>query len=312
MIKSVTVTNYLGESMMMELANPYKTGLAIANISGLGPAKANIYKTDMSTVDGSVYNSSRTDARNIVMTFVLMEDPSNSFIENVEKIRLKVYKYFPIKKKVTLKFVTDSRSAEIDGYVETCDVSIFSSRQSMQVSIICPDPWFKSSSTDTAVFSDTNAQFSFPFYNLITAEEPNKKELVLSLLETDFYRNIYYSGDDESGMIIEVKFNGPVTGFGIMNIQTLESFKLIDSKIEGGKFIAGDELTISTKRGNRYIRLVRNGRIISVLNALDKESTWLMLRRGDNIYTYSADENANSSPYNMTLYLNSQIIYGGI
>ena len=37
MIKSVTVTNYLGESLKMELTNPYDSGIAITDITGIGP-----------------------------------------------------------------------------------------------------------------------------------------------------------------------------------------------------------------------------------------------------------------------------------
>ena len=33
MIKSVTVTNYLGESLKMELTNPYDSGIAITDIT---------------------------------------------------------------------------------------------------------------------------------------------------------------------------------------------------------------------------------------------------------------------------------------
>ena len=37
MIKSVTVTNYLGESLKMKLTNPYDSGIAITDITGIGP-----------------------------------------------------------------------------------------------------------------------------------------------------------------------------------------------------------------------------------------------------------------------------------
>ena len=40
MLNAVTVTNYLGNSLRMELANPFICGLAITSIKGLGPADA--------------------------------------------------------------------------------------------------------------------------------------------------------------------------------------------------------------------------------------------------------------------------------
>ena len=73
MIKSVKVINYLGESIKLELGAPEKSGLLIRSITGLGAGKANINSTDLSTGDGSVYNSSRVLPRNIVFSLVFLE-----------------------------------------------------------------------------------------------------------------------------------------------------------------------------------------------------------------------------------------------
>ena len=42
MIKSVTITNHLDESIKLDLFNPEESGFIIKNIEGLGPVKANI------------------------------------------------------------------------------------------------------------------------------------------------------------------------------------------------------------------------------------------------------------------------------
>lgn len=76
MVKSVTVTNYLGKSLKMELANPELSGLAITSIEGLGPGKADVITTNMASNDGSIFNSARLNERNIVLT--LMPLSSNS------------------------------------------------------------------------------------------------------------------------------------------------------------------------------------------------------------------------------------------
>ena len=71
MIRSVTVINHLGEPLKMELGRPELSGFLIKEITGLGPPKANINSTENSTDDGSVFNSARLDARNIVLTMIL-------------------------------------------------------------------------------------------------------------------------------------------------------------------------------------------------------------------------------------------------
>ena len=112
MIRAVTVTNYLGESKRFELAFPDESGFAVQSISGLGPSKADINTTEISTNDGSLYNSARVNSRNIVMSLKLMFNPQ------IEDTRHDSYKYFPIKKKVTLLIETDNRICETYGYVE--------------------------------------------------------------------------------------------------------------------------------------------------------------------------------------------------
>ena len=119
MIKSFTVTNYLGDSIKLSLAEPEKTGFAILSVTGLNPPKANINTTDMASVDGSLYNSARLDKRNIVFTILFVESDTGS----IEDIRHKSYKYFPLKK-VFRQTETPSRrlasSAPPDGFVSLC------------------------------------------------------------------------------------------------------------------------------------------------------------------------------------------------
>ena len=65
MIKTLTVINYLGDQLTINLANPFDVGMAITEITGLGPGNADIITTDNATMDGAVYNSSRLSYRNI-------------------------------------------------------------------------------------------------------------------------------------------------------------------------------------------------------------------------------------------------------
>lgn len=59
MIKSVTVINHLGESLKLDLASPEKSGFIVKSIEGLGPVKATVNTTKMSTTDGAIYFDER-------------------------------------------------------------------------------------------------------------------------------------------------------------------------------------------------------------------------------------------------------------
>ena len=161
MIRAVTVTNYLGESKRFELAFPEESGFAVQSISGLGPSKADVNMTEISTNDGSLYNSARVNSRNIVMSLKLMFNPQ------IEDARHDSYKYFPIKKKVSLLVETDNRICETYGYVESNEPDIFSRDETTQISIVCPDPYFYSAGPDgvnTTIFYGVEPRFVFAFY----------------------------------------------------------------------------------------------------------------------------------------------------
>ena len=105
MIKSITVTNYLGDSIKLDLARPEESGFVVTSVTGLGSGKANINMTEVATNDGSLYNSSRLPSRNIVISLKYL------WQSTIEDVRQLSYKYFPIKKKLTLLIETDNRQA---------------------------------------------------------------------------------------------------------------------------------------------------------------------------------------------------------
>ena len=136
MIKKIKVTNYLGEQLLLDLKNPQSSGMFISNIEGLGPVKSEVNIAEASTTDGGQFSSARLNVRNIVITLGFLLAPT------VEEVRIKSYKYFPVKKKIKLLFETDTRTLEIMGYVESNEPVIFAKQQTAQISILCPDPYF--------------------------------------------------------------------------------------------------------------------------------------------------------------------------
>jgi len=51
MIKSITVTNYLGDSIKIDLARPELSGFVVKSITGLGPGTSTINTTELITQD---------------------------------------------------------------------------------------------------------------------------------------------------------------------------------------------------------------------------------------------------------------------
>lgn len=305
MIKSVTVTNYLGESLKMELTNPYDSGIAITDITGIGPGKADINVTELTSSDGSLHNSSRLGTRNIVMTLRFM------FAPDIETVRQKTYRFFPIKKELTLTFETDNRSCCITGYVESNEPVIFEENEYTQISIVCPDPYFYSLRADSTVFSGVVSMFEFPFSNEVQNNEETERFLIMSDLQFETEQTVYYSGESEIGMTIRIRAIGTVENLTIFNTRTREFIKLDTDKLQqitGSVIIAGDEITICTVKGKKSIRLLRDGVTTNILNCMTKDSSWIQLVKGDNILAYTADSGAEKLYFSVE----TNVIYEGV
>lgn len=304
MIKTVTVTNYLGESLTLELKNPWDVGIAITKIEGLGPVKADINSTEISSGDGARFNSARISTRNIVFTFRLLEAPT------VEDSRQKTYKYFPIKTNVTLLFETDNRLCQITGYVESNKPNIFSEEEDTQISIICPNPYFISMSNggmNTVVFFGDEPVFEFPFSN----ESLTDPLIVFGNIKLRQEETVPYDGDSEVGFTIKMHALGEVRQITIYNTKTRETMKIdtdILNEITGSGIVAGDEITISTIKGDKYITLLRDGKEINILNALGKDVDWFQLAKGDNRFAYICEYGAE----NLEFSINYQTLYEGV
>lgn len=309
MIKSITLTNYQNESLKIELSNPEKSGLAVASMDGIGPVKANISTSDIASADGALYNSARLEKRSVNISFVLLPNEKNKSINTVEKIRHLLYKYLPIKKKCRITIETDTRSAYVEGFVESNEPNIFSKAETMSCSILCPDPWFYSAISENTKFSGVDPLFSFPFYST------EEKLISLGNIFTDTINNVYYSGDTETGVVITIHAVGPARNLRIYNIDSHESMTFNDERIKtitGDYIKQGDDIIISTVRGNKSCKLQRAGSEYNILNSLNRDADWFTVRKGDNQFAFTADDSEVSNPLNLIFNIESTIKYEGV
>lgn len=304
MIKSVTITNYLDESIKLDLFNPEESGFIIKNIEGLGPVKANINFKELATNDGAIDNSARLSSRNIVMSLQFMESPT------IEETRLKSYKYFPIKRNLKFLIETDRRICETIGRVETNVPTIFSNAEGCQISILCSNPYFYSAGengVNQTVFYGTEPLFEFPFSN----ESLTEDLIEFGSIENQTEGTIYYDGDAEIGITIQIHAVGEAAGLVIYNARTRDFMRINDDKLKsltGSGIHAGDEIIITTSRGEKGIYLLRSGVTTNILNSLEKPIKWFQLSKGDNTFAYTASAGLT----NLQFRIENKIIYEGV
>ena len=320
MIHSFTVTNHTGRSLECELANPWKEGLAITSIDGLGPGQATVNVADISSTDGGLFNSARKSYRNIVFNFVF-EDHDTLTIED---IRRKCYTYFPIKKNVKLKFVTTDYKTftdfYIDGYVESNEPTIFSAKEGAQVSVICPNPYFYKSTLQEQRFSlSSNPEFSFAFSKVPT----DNTELLMGDVVPYVVSSVYYQGDADTGVIVDISFRSNVTHdpenpktirvanslTNTANIFSLEKVKNIVTNLLDGYtgIVAGDRITLSTIVGEKSLVYTHNNIDYNVLGAVEPSGKWVTITTGDNYLVIDKD-----STVEITASVKNKIYYYGV
>lgn len=303
MLHAITVTNFRGESLYMELSYPERTGLMVYEVTGIGSGDASINVNEMAITDGASYVSSRLTTRNIVMNLKLMEYEDYT----VEDSRHKSYKYFPTKKPLSLKFHTDSGIRCIDGYVEKNDPVVFSKQEYTQISILCPDPYFYDESYTDMVLSGYRALFEFPFSN----ESLTENLLVLDDLKYSKRISFVYNGESDTGMIIYLRANGNVKNIKFFNNVSNEQMSIDTTKFPsevGDHMVPADLIEISTYVGKRSAYLIRAGVRYNIINSLGRHSPWFGLVAGTNTFTYAAEVGEDL----LDVSLNYKNVYEGV
>lgn len=218
-------------------ANPF----LITDSSGLDPVEANIITTPYASIDGDIYQHSTVGTRNIVLTLSILTNPQTGF--DVSEHRETLYRLLPPKSFVILVFHKKNVSSgsteyyRIKAYVESIETPIFSSSSEVQISLLCPEPYFSENSGitiqgTTGVPMDTTRFGSAP-----------------------------------SGFIFEISLPE--------NLTTSVSDIYIETGLEeplfyGKSLLAKDKLKISTVERNKYVQLTRGGVTTNELKGITK------------------------------------------
>lgn len=301
MLRSFTVTNQKNESLKLELSNPWKSGLVVFSVDGLGPPKANVSSLELASADGSLFTGIRAQERQIIFNLGLLFNPT------VEASRHLVYKYFPIKQKIRIEVETDERLIYIEGYVESCEPNIFSKEESVTISVLCPDPWFYKSAPSSTSFSGVIPMFEFPLDNPV-----GEFDVIMGEIRIDRRAIIFYEGDVETGMIITIHMmDNDVTNITLYNVDTQQKMVFNTSRIQtitGAPLKFGDDIIVSTIPGKKSCQLLRGGNYTNIISALNRDADWLTLTPGDNIFSYTAA----TGDEHMSIQFEYRTAYGGI
>ena len=259
----------------------------ITSVQGLTPPPTIINTATAGTIDGTFFNSARVEQRNIVITVVPNGD--------IEANRQLLYKIFPRKTKCTVFFKNKNRDVKIDGYVETLESDLFTMREEVQISIICPRPYFQALNDLYTELSKVLALFEFPFS--IVTPIPFSEYLDVPIAY------IINEGDAACGSIIHVDVYDTVTGLKITNTTNQTFFEL------NYTFQNNDQIIIDTRSGQMNVKLQRAGAFTNLLNYVTQGSTWLKILPGQNIFTFSL---STGDTEDVKIHFTTSLLYGGV
>lgn len=246
--------------------------IQVLDIQGLDPVKAAVSTTAYGSVDGAVYTGSSVLTRNIVLTIRPNPDWKDW---TFEKLRRTIYSYFMPKLPTRLVFYDDEiPPMEILGYVESCTANPFVKDVQIQVSIICPDPYF--TALDPTVITGQSSDGTAP-------------------------TEIQYNGDIEAAFVVEVTRSADPnpTSIGVqVGDPSLSYFNVPGATVNANMYFILSSLT-----GNKYAQNVQlgSGVITNLLNKVQQGSSWPLLQPGSNDFSIITDT-PGKQDYQLTYY----------
>lgn len=249
---------------------------SLYKIEGLAPPNASLNFSTIVNVDGQTYNTGRLNSRNIVIYLRINPD--------IETNRNALYQYFTVKQNIRLFYKNNFHDVYIDGVIETFECDFFVYNEIVQISIICPDPYFRSRNSTEVAFSKVTSAFEFPF------ETPPEIEFGQIQMQNSISVD---GGNVATGLTIEFIATGDlILHPKFINLTTNQFIYLTG---EDSVMNTGDVIRINTNRHNKSITKIytdESGNIVekNILFTRSTDSSWIQLVPGTNELTYTADE----------------------
>lgn len=245
----------------------------VLSVIGLNPPPAQVNLTTIVGMDGAVFNSSKLETRNIVLTVKING--------NVEQNRLALYRMFKTKEWCRFYYKTDTLDTFIDGYVESVECDYFTNGEQAQISIICPSAYFKSVYESIDDISASHGLFVFPFS--INVGEPVPFGEYDAGRETD----VYNGSESDCGAEFVITVSRGVTDITVVNNTSGEWFSLDGSRWEGGRIPEGAIVRVNTNRGHKRVTIQQGNEIRNGFSVLRNGSSFIQLQAGSNLLSYS-------------------------
>lgn len=269
MLTEVEIATSWGSLLTMPLADT-TDGIIVAGIEGLDPVKATLVTSSSAGQNGTTYQSSTTDDRNIKFKLEMHPD---EVVQSVSSIRNRLYEFFMPQSPIKMTFRTlEGLDVDIYGRVESFENDHFSAEPAVDISVICFD-----------------ADFVDPTLVVVSGSSVNDV--------TTF--TIDYPGTVKTSIKFDLMLNRDLTEFTVYSTMPDGTARTLDF---AAAMLNLDQLTIDSKPGAKSVTQLRGGSVYAnPVYGVSPQSSWLELNRGSNVFrVYAAGA---AIPYTISYYV---------
>lgn len=240
----------------------------VFSVNGLTPPKATVYSSKSPNKKGSKKNGSTLDERIVIIQVKLLGD--------VEANRNALYAWSDTEQELKIYYRNGQKNIYCEGTVTDCDIDLFTSNEIVNIAILCNDPYLYDIQEIVAEISTLIKHFTFPF--AIDADG-----IPFSTIKETNTTNIFNSGA-ETGLKFTIKCNGDISNILIYNaLDTTQQFK-INTTLQENWIVE-----INTEGSPKTVKAIKPDGTIENLLKYVFNPTWFNLKKGNNIFGYSAD-----------------------
>lgn len=275
MINKIEYENERGLSIELNRDGP----LFLFSVKGFDGLEADIVSSKSAYQDG--VSISKTILKDRVLTLNCYLEVDNEQQRDI--LKRKLYNAFNPKLKGHMKIYTDANKLRGASNLRVIQAPIFDDDYEslnelvgFQIQLSMPLPYFEDTNENRVDFGNDIGNF---FFDLEIEEEGNE----LSIKNNSIVTNIANRGDAETPIKVVFKAKTELKNPSIYNVYTKEYIKINRTMQEG------EEITVTTHKGNKRVESYLNGVTSNIFNYLDLGSSFIWLDVGDNVIRYDAE-----------------------
>lgn len=269
-----------------KIAFTYDFPYFLKTIDGIYKVSGNVTTVSSAFGIGESYSGTSIKKRPIVITGIIKD--------NFKERRQLLYKMFPLKTEGTLYYYEDDIKRKITYEVEDVDIEEKGIPRVFTISLICPNPYFTDLEESQVSMATWTPRFCFP----MISEQGIGMEFATKNVTT--MGTVINGTNIDFGVTIHFIAHGNVVNPYIVNVETQEQI-LINIEME-----AGDEIIITTQRGNKNVILIRDYKSVSenINYLMEYGSKFLQMHAGNN--TLRAGSKANEENLETNVYYSNE------